>query len=327
MRPMLSFACVVALSGCFALTDTARFEQDDGCDLELRLRNFTPHTDDRFEVLLLRPSADPEVAPSLTARALFEPLEEPTLNLRMPHAVPANDDAARPPYRIDFYGDQDGSGNYTFPGDHSWRLPNACVDGPEVFVHNLDFVNLEAPQVSRALGALRVFLCEAVNGEKIEVRLTGLNLPGPGGAVEQTRAVGLYRGTGRPNGTIELPGLFDDGFDYRVEVYVDANANGAFDAGEKAWSFRFNADAPEAQRECDRDAMIRENMPVSACVDPRLPVRAEFPACVTDRGDLVVTLGPLSQLNDAGELANLHGAGAPNAWLNFDPDDIGPTIE
>ena len=175
---VLSIACA-GLVGCFAFTNTDRFESDEGCDLQLRLRNFTPHTDDLFEVALVRPYAQPQ----LTAIAVFDPLEQTTLNLRMPRAVPANDDAARPDYRIDFFGDQSRASpatarTYDFPGDHSWSLPNACDDGPVVFPHDINFVPLQEPAGSQDLV---VFLCDAEWTGPLEVRLTGLNLPGPAG--------------------------------------------------------------------------------------------------------------------------------------------------
>ena len=74
MRPALASlpaaALLVALplGGCFALNDTGDFEVDEGCDLQLELRDFAPHVRDRFEVRLVQPRANPD-ALALEARA------------------------------------------------------------------------------------------------------------------------------------------------------------------------------------------------------------------------------------------------------------------
>lgn len=320
----LSVLGAVALAGCFAFTDTDRFQPDEGCDLQLRLRNFSPHTDDLFQVALVRPFADPDTPPQLTAIALFDPLEQRDVNLRMPNAVPANDDPARPPYRIDFFGDESRGTEatarvYNFPGDHSWSLPNACEDGPVVFPHDINFVPLQEPAGNQDLV---VFLCDFDWTGVLEVRLTGTNLPGPAGGVEETRAVGLYRqaDTARA-GPLVIPGVVDTGFDYRVEAFVDADRDGAFDDGETAWSFEYDASADERLRECDGDGM----RPANPCAILALPGR--FPACENDMGQLVVTLGPLADENRVTSLTNLRGDGAPNAWVDFDPENTGEAGE
>ncbi|MEM9074243.1 MAG: hypothetical protein AAGE52_37465 [Myxococcota bacterium] len=345
------------LSGCFVLSDTGRFEQDVDCDLELRLRDFGPHTDDTFEIRLVRPFGPGEDGvippPTLVAAAVFEPLEATTLNLRMPNAVPANTDPRRPPHRIDYFGDDDssearGTVGYNFPGDHSWMEANACVEGPSVFIHDTFFDELPAPDELHAPMIVRVCPDVTIEGT-LEVRVTGTEVPvedalGP----EQTRAVGLLRYSERdPDRPPTLPGVIDDDFDHRIEIYDDRNENGTFDTGEPAWEFRIEGGELV---ECDLRAEFPDidrivplpnlNNAMVACGDLRLPDMLldrigfdESPPCegLIDAGTpeekdvIFVTIGRISTSNETDSITNLFEDGSANSWLNFLASDTGET--
>ena len=318
-----SIFTMVALAGCFAISDTDRFSADEGCDLELRLRNYNAHTDDLFVInLVTDDNPGGEERPMLEATAIFEPLESTTLNLRMPNTVAPLVTAEETRPFIDVFGDDDSMRGLS-ENDHTWRFADACVRGPEVFQHDTDFDPIELPR-TRGLG-LDVFLCDVPRGAPIEARLYA-DLPIEGG-VEERRALGMFRFTQDTRDDITttkltIPGLIDVGFEHFIDVYIDTNGNGAFDAGETAWSFRMEP-APNTQS-CDLNGELPGGVP-----DPCAPGRLRdlfmferFPACEQDEV-IRVTLGPLGSDNRTPTLANLNGPDQPNAWLNFDPADTG----
>lgn len=179
-------SCILLLSlglgGCFAITDTGRFEEDRGCDLQLRLREFGPHAApdatlrhfNRFEVALSRARADG--AQTLEALAVFDPLGNATVNLRMPNAVRPRTDPRQGLPAIDFYADFDDVPGLS-RGDHAWILEDACATGPEPFLHNtgFQFRTADAPIVSagvdlevRFCGPDRIF--DLAGGAEVRVR-------------------------------------------------------------------------------------------------------------------------------------------------------------
>lgn len=334
----LSQACallVVFGSGCFVLSDTDRFEQDTSCDLQLRLRNFAPHTDDLFTVALMQRTP---TGNELLTTAIFEPLEDATMNLRMPLGVPPLPTPDRELARIQFFGDDDSMPGFS-GGDHSWVLADACASGPEVFLHDILFDPLvpppdaeellvvpeppagEEPQLTFAKpDVLTVSLCNVPRGAPIEVRVYG-DLFVEGG-VEERRATGLYRFTQNPRGditrTLRLPSIVDRGFDHFIDVYIDANGNGAFDDGETAWSFTFQ---PEPNTpSCDLNGALPGGTP-DPCADIMLPpMFREFPACTED-DETRITLGPLADNNRVDSILNFT-PDADNSWINFDANDV-----
>ncbi len=312
---------LVSSSGCFVLSDTGRFETDSSCDFQLRLRNFAPHTDDKFTIALTqRTSTNVE----LLTTAIFEPLESATMNLRMPLGVPPLSTPDRELAEINFFGDDDSMEGYSFPGDHSWILEDACTTGPEVFEHDIVFQELIPPPDAPAEelqrpARLSVSLCNVPRGSPIEVRVYG-DLPVVGG-VEERRATALYRFVQNPRGdvtrTLDIPAIVDRGFDHFIDVYIDSNENGAFDEGETAWSFTFRPEPDTIS--CDLNGMLPGGTP-DPCADIMLPgMFMEFPACA-DGDDIRVTLGPLGNNNRTMEIDDF--GRTPNSWINFDPDDI-----
>lgn len=320
MRPALASlpaaALLVALSlgGCFALNDTGDFEVDEGCDLQLELRDFAPHVRDRFEVRLVQPRANPDALAELQALALFEPLDSPFLSLRMPNAVAPLEDASRPRSAIDFYADFDSEPGFSFPGDHTWILPDACAEGPEEFVHNVDFEPVRDIQPRDA--GVRVVLCQRqmeAGNAPIEVRVTG-NFP-----PDVNRAVGFFRRATARDGaaSITIPGIVDLGFRHEIEVYVDVNENEAHDSGEPTWSFRYR---PEDMRECDFDSPLPEDMLlcVTSAGLAEQPMRIQdalgsLETCIDDAGNVAVTLGDLGNRQMTGSVL------PPASWFSTQP--------
>lgn len=316
----------IALMGCTVISDTDRFVPDESCDLQLRLRNFGPHTDDVFEVHLVQDPVE-EGNPFLQAVAIFEPLEQTVLNLHMPNAVAPLVTANRPHPSIDFFGDDDSMPGYNFPGDHSWRIEDACQNGPDLFPHDIFFDELPPPVATGI--PLEVALCGERRTSPIEVRVYADVMPEGGVGVEERRAIGMYRFTENLRDdfreVLRFPAIFDSGFNYFIDIYVDENANGAFDVGEEAWEFRYRGDP---NTDCTDDVARRGSI-FDPC-DGELAVGLdEFPACLHQRrvglpDRLVATIGSIASGNllpDGGRLTNLNDDG-PNAWLNYDASDV-----
>lgn len=313
MRTILLIASLCV--GCTVASDTGRFDTDTTCDLQLRLRNFRAHTDDLFVVSVIQ---DGPLGGELLTRAIFEPLEDATLNLRMPNAVPPLPTPDRSLARIDFFGDDDSMVGYQRPdeggSDHSWIHQDACVDGPVVFEHDLVFDALTEPDVVPT--AVVVSLCDVPRTAPIEVRVYG-DLQ-TGDSVEERRATALYRFTENPRGDVtrelRIPGIVDRGFEHFIDVYIDANANGAFDSGEMAWSFEFEPDPSTPS--CELLGIVPG--PDGPCI----PRTLEGRLAVCTQGDIVrVSLGQLGMRNQVDSIEDF--GFSPNSWLNFDAADTG----
>lgn len=266
----VSASLAVVLGGCFAVSDTGRFEEDLGCDLELRLRDFGPHATadatirhfNRFEVELSR--ARPDGTQTLEALAIFDPLGNRTVNLRMPNAMRARTDPREGLAAIDFYADFDDVPGLS-AGDHSWILEDACTTGPVPFIHNTGF-QFRAPDAN----GVRI----APSGVDLEVRFCGpdMLLDREGGAeirvrrrtVEDIdRAVGFYRtnDASRAAAGVTLPGVLPDGGGAVVEILADRDNDGTLSSGDRAWSFTLGDDAFLPCGAVEECPLIREIAP------------------------------------------------------------------
>ncbi|MBO6939905.1 MAG: hypothetical protein JJ863_33345 [Deltaproteobacteria bacterium] len=278
MRRLLSFALPLALcSGCFLIASTDEFSEDEACDLELDVRAFAPHIGQTFEVRLVQnpPQSiidmlpeDEEVRPALRFLAIFDPLQNPNLDMQVPGAVPALTDPTRDRPFLDFYADFNNDGAYSAPpADHTWRVEDPCdPDRDPVFPHNTDFFDLPRPTglggfvfvdfcpnltTGDRIGPLEPF----VGTEPIEVRVSGTFVPTVDGMTEEVRPVGIYRlesAATRPMGIV-LPSLVDPGFNHKIEVFVDRNDDFAFDSdGDHGWTYFYD---PLSAPDCDEVAM------------------------------------------------------------------------
>jgi len=304
MRTTFTLALALSLTGCFALNDTERFETDEGCDLTLRVRDFTPHVRDTFTVRLVQDAPNGEGSPSLLAQAIFEPLVNPNVDLRMPDAIAPLTNPEQDRASLDFFADFDGSGGYSGPpDDHTWRVEDACINGPDLFVHNLDFANLPDPSKPALVDGssnpehlitrgsnLRILGCTGATfgTGALEARVRVTLPPLVEGGGERTPAVAYHRiGNVRDiDGVVTVPDMFDTGFRYDIELILDTNSNGSFeDAMDESFVYTFNGAV------CP-DQLLDE----ADCVRPGvMPIREDVPACVLDRdghefdGDIILT--------------------------------------
>lgn len=297
----LSLFVLLALAGC-SIVHGDEFTQEEGCDLELRLRGFSPHVIDRTHVFLTRANRDGTQRRN-EAVAVFDPLGTSNLDLRMPNAVRPRTNANLGLASIDFFADFDDMEGFS-AGDHTWTLDDACTTGPELFPHNTDFTPIRDPELSGA--AVEVRFCDLplpLRRSAVEVRVMRL-LPDENNPMEVLeQAIGFYRldDAGRSPGGIDVPPVANVDFDLRVEVIADLNGNGALERTELAWSYEHDAD----------DLVRCQDLPFlddAGC--PRVTgVPARMPACVAG-GNLRVVVSEAFMMNRQSTLTH-------PSWFQF----------
>jgi hypothetical protein len=289
---------VLALAGCTVIHGD-EFTQDEGCDLELHLRGFSPHVTDMTSVLLNRARRDGTMR-RIEAVAVFDPLGTVDLDLRMPGSVRPRTSVEQGLAAVDFFADFDDVEGFSFPGDHSWVLEDVCTTGPEEFAHNTDFVGIRAPEGFGTTVAARFCGVTTVADSAIEMRVTRTL------DEDAIQAIGLYRldDIERRADGIGIPFIANVDFDMTVEVIADRNRDGAFDPpGDDAWSYAHRGDA---QVPCSALPLDR-----SGCPNATTVLREPLPACVTDSGDLLVVLSPVTNANRTSTLSSR------DPWVRF----------
>jgi hypothetical protein len=292
---LLGLTLCSALHGCSVLHD-ADFTQDEGCDLQLRVRDFSPHVTDTTTIIQNRANRD-GTSRRVEAVAIFDPLGTRNLDLRMPGAVRPRTSVEQGLAAVDFYADFDDVEGFSFPGDHSWVLEDVCTTGPEEFPHNTDFIPIRIPEASGTTVAARFCGTMAFGSSAVELRVTRRtpDEQNPDEVVNQ--AIGFYRlddVTRRAEG-IGIPLIANVDFDMTVEVVADRNRNGIFEPpGDDAWTYAHRGDAPVS---CSALPLDRTGCPNLTTV-----LREPLPACVTDSGDLVVIVAAVTNANRASTL-------------------------
>ncbi len=290
MKRGLLVLCTAFVGAC-SVVNGGDFSNDEGCALELKPRAFSPHVTDTFTVMLTR--ADAEGAnPRVEAVAIFDPLGAPNLDLRMPNAVRPRTSADQGLAAIEFFADFDGTPGFSFPGDHTWVLEDACTSGPEVFPHGTDFTPV---RLERGVGSsVGLRLCgepERLGRPAVELRVTRL-IPteDPDDAADEVvdQAIGFYRLddiSRRAEGFV-IPGIANLDQDLVVDVVFDNDRDGVFDSSEEeAWTFVHDGQEP---RPCGDLRLDR-----SGCPNLMTLGGNPLPACVNDTGNLVVILAPV----------------------------------
>jgi hypothetical protein len=164
---------------------------------------------------------------------IHEGLRDGEYELRMPRALLVGE-----AYRLDFWVDHDGSGGYDAPPiDHAWRveIPSRGEAALIRFEHNNRYVHIEdsppvddRPLILSAHGMygyveqlFDVQVTESLNGRLVGRQIREV----PGDSFDVTVASVVH-----------------DGVAYRVDLFIDANANGAYDAeAEIGWRLESTA--------------------------------------------------------------------------------------
>lgn len=248
-RLLVGTLLALASSGCTVVADLDSYisADDIGCDMEMAVRDFSPHLTD----LVFFQAVTRDDAQLLRAMAIIDPLGDADRSFIMPDAI------GEGAHAFNFWADENGNGvveTSPFNGpDHSWRLEDVCnwastcmgedADLPNCFSHVAPFDAITDP---------------AEPGNSLVLNLTGL--PADTGFVEVhlievdavaqvRRVVGLYRrdtplqGTMDPEAdpegtrcamdadstliecTLVLRGLAVPGRRYSADVVVDLDGN------------------------------------------------------------------------------------------------------
>jgi hypothetical protein len=248
-RACLAAALLLTTPACFAVTDFDQYRSKEATvesaylDLRITLKSMKAHQQHYFEWRVV--NGDDVVQTVGVLEPLAAPADRP-LVLVVPAAVPRSG-----PARLDFFADVNGTRSYDGIGpggrDHAWRIADLHAlprDGDAIevsFTHDLNFVDIEtqAPKRPGVDGKLRFSNMGEFTGKILEVRFID----------RETRHVaGLHRlqSIAEPAFELTLPRIIENGVDYDVDVFVDANGNGSYDApapegGDAAWRIRQTA--------------------------------------------------------------------------------------
>jgi hypothetical protein len=238
MQPWMTMAWALALSvmgsGCTLVADLDSLQSVDdlGCDLTMRVDNFTPHRGDM--VLFQAVTRDTN---ELRAMAVIDPLVDPNRRFTMPNAV------AEGAHAFNFWADVNDDGfvqTSPFAGtDHSWRLENACdyvstcTDGEEqCFTHISPFDTITDPiELGNTLDL-------TVDGLPLSATTVEVHLVEHDDRAQLRRVVGLYRrdDIGEiASFNLVLRGLARDNRVYSIDLMVDLNGDGTIDGATEVW--------------------------------------------------------------------------------------------
>lgn len=258
-RLLVGTLLALATSGCTIVADLDGYisADDIGCDMEMTVRDFTPHLTDR---VLFQAVTRDDIG-TLRAMAIIDPLRDPDRTFVMPNAI------GEGAHAFNFWADVDDSGfveTSPFNGmDHSWRLEDVCnwestctdedADLLNCFTHVAPFTIISNPVLDGNDFVLNLTALPEAAGF-VEVHLIELDT-----ASNVRRVVGLYRrdvllvpDPMRPGGrtpactldvaameiecTLELEGLAIEGRRYTADVLVDLDDNGVIDGATEVFN-------------------------------------------------------------------------------------------
>jgi hypothetical protein len=247
-RAGIAVVAVAIGLGCSQIVDVDRFHEKSSTtsppgtkstqflDLQFTVLGMKPHLAHTYEYRII------DANNLIQSRGVMTPLGAADVTVFVPKAIPKSNG----PYRIDFYADVNGSGGYDGIGsvisnDHAWRI-DPLVDYPAgsvtpvdglvqvTFTHSTSFTDIDqypsgTPNKAKDTGLpalVKLTQLDEVAGKMLEVRV----------AEKDTKhVVGLARvhAIGQPTLDLAIPGVVDVGVDYQVDMYIDANGNGAYD--------------------------------------------------------------------------------------------------
>jgi hypothetical protein len=217
----------LATSGCFAVTDLNRFQQQaptnpDFFDLEFSVRGMTSHVAEYFEVRLL------DSEKNLISRAVFQPLGGEAAQISIPAAFKKRDSKLR----LEFWADHNKNGILDAqPADHQWTLdldgfkPDADGVVRVAFDHSPTFQDLSNAHDLGVTAVVHLKNLGAQQGKRMQLRVSDAS---------SRQVVALYRvpSVSTPSFDATVKGIIDPakGTRYRIEVSFDDGKGGAFEA-------------------------------------------------------------------------------------------------
>lgn len=284
MRLLAFSLAALALGGCSVLIDVDRYGPD-GCDLNLQLSEFSPHTTDRFEVRVVEAPVVEGTAPLLVFRGLVDPLGSPETDIIVPGVVQPRLSAEDPLHIIDFYADQNNNLQYDDPSaDHTWRILDACEAVPTPFEHNVRFVALPDP-IELNFG-VETHLCGPFADGALEVRAYRVTTTNLNPDREDPLPAGLFRLQAARTfaGTLPIDGIVDPGLPHILELWSDTNGNADIDEGDLFLSGELAAS--------NVDFTELGACPTDPCELQAMPSGASTAFCLADADTIVWAVHP-----------------------------------
>jgi len=189
--------------------------------LQLDIRDASPHIGNMFEARVVRDSDDMEMG-----RARVDNVTAADFSVFIP-GLHLNEE-----YRADFYFDSNHNGHYDVPPlDHAWRrtFSNPNGDAAVVFTHNTDFTDIDWDH----LLVMRMHEMTPHLGQLFELRVVDESTQQEEGRMSLPAVL-------LPEFIVMVPALYY-GDDYRVDFYADLNMNGQYDPPptDHAWRITF----------------------------------------------------------------------------------------
>lgn len=254
--PLATATLLSAASGCTAIADPNSYRYDVGCDLTLRLYNFSVHAGAPLIVRVDTPgSADVSASTTRRGVAILDQLPATTFTLDVPMGVVTEDS------NLDFFADitapfdefnaQNTGG--TGRGDHSWTIHRSCAAPLNEFTHNLNFSDFPI-----TVGPGEDFTFQTANmaaaNANVEIRMINYDpyLDAVDGSGDGRYTLVFYRRAADPADdftTHVIPGMLDRGVDTTVEVWVDRDGDqlvddtSTGDTSDEGYVFHFAASA------------------------------------------------------------------------------------
>lgn len=217
-------------------------------DVRFAAKGMTSHLNEHLEIRVVDKSN------RVQAKAIYDTVAAPDFSIYLRKVVPK----ANAPYRLDWWADHNNSGKYDgIEGginekDHAWRrvLADPLPEDMRLsqgrydleFVHDTAFVDIATDLQGNPSSIADTLLPFSVSiegaadyvGKTAEIRVVDRT---------STRLVGLYRqGKTKPAYPVRINGIIDEETAYDVSVYVDANDNGKYDAGDPSWKLELHSD-------------------------------------------------------------------------------------
>jgi len=189
----------------------------------LQITGMTPHLNKKFELRLVDKSNSKEVFRYKNESLTNADFDIQLQNIQIDHS-----------YWIDFYSDHNGNGKYDAPPtDHAWRLDlNNAAGGETIpFAHNTTFTDIKWKYLltfnftgmTPHLGQLLEIRVED-DSTKIEFGRT---------RIESIAAADF---------SVQMPVLWSDRNNYKIQFYADFNKNGLYDAPPTDHAYEMHLD-------------------------------------------------------------------------------------
>lgn len=234
--PLAAVTLASAAAGCTAIADPSSYHYDLGCDLTLRLTDFSVHAGSPLIVRVDSPgTADVNDSNRQRGVAILDRIPATTFSLDIPMGVVTEDS------NLDFFADITAPFDVfnaqneamTGRGDHSWTIHRSCAASQNEFAHNLnfsDFPNTIGPGEDLQFQTSNLLAANA----NVEIRMTQYDpdLDAVDGSGDGRYTLVFYRRAADAADdflTRLIPGMLDRGVASTVEVWVDRDGDQVVD--------------------------------------------------------------------------------------------------